>query len=47
MHRCQGCLLCDETVSADMDITLGSLIQLVMANDDEVLTTAPCGASPC
>jgi len=46
VHRCQGCLLCDETINVDMDIPLGSLIQLVMANDDEVLTSQTLWSEP-
>ena len=46
VHRCQGCLLCDETINVGMDIPLGSLIQLVMANDDEVLTSQTLWSEP-
>lgn len=38
LRQCRGCLACD--VSADeMDIHLGSIVQLVLMNDDEVLTS--------
>jgi len=36
--RCRGCQLCNEEYSRDQDIPLDSLIQLVIMNDEEVLT---------
>jgi heterodisulfide reductase subunit C len=39
VRRCRGCQLCNsELLSPDQDIPLDSLIQLVIMNDDEVLT---------
>ena len=39
VQRCRGCQLCNEDYSRDMDIPLDSLIQLVIMNDEEVLTS--------
>lgn len=38
LRRCRGCALCDGEFGDDMDIPLFSLIQLVVMNDEEVLT---------
>lgn len=38
IRRCHGCALCNGEYSDEMDIPLFSLIQLVVMNDDEVLT---------
>jgi heterodisulfide reductase subunit C len=37
--RCRGCQLCNGEFSHDQDIPLDSLIQLVIMNDEEVLTS--------
>jgi heterodisulfide reductase subunit C len=37
--RCRGCQLCNTEDSHDQDIPLDSLIQLVIMNDEEVLTS--------
>jgi heterodisulfide reductase subunit C len=37
--RCRGCQLCNEEFSSEQDIPLDSLIQLVIMNDEEVLTS--------
>ena len=37
--RCRGCQLCSGEYSREQDIPLDSLIQLVMMNDEEVLTS--------
>jgi heterodisulfide reductase subunit C len=37
--RCRGCQLCNNESSRDQDIPLDSLIQLVIMNDEEVLTS--------
>ena len=37
--RCRGCQLCNNEYSRDQDIPLDSLIQLVIMNDEEVLTS--------
>ncbi len=37
--RCRGCQLCNNEYSHDQDIPLDSLIQLVIMNDEEVLTS--------
>ena len=39
IQRCRGCQLCNGELSLDQDIPLDSLIQLVIMNDEEVLTT--------
>jgi heterodisulfide reductase subunit C len=39
LHRCQGCLDCDAIPTEDADIPLGSLIQLALLNDEEILTS--------
>ncbi len=37
--RCRGCQLCNGVYGRDQDIPLDSLIQLVIMNDEEVLTS--------
>lgn len=37
--RCRGCQLCHGEYSADQDIPLDSLIQLVIMNDEEILSS--------
>jgi heterodisulfide reductase subunit C len=39
VQRCRGCQLCNEQYSHEQDIPLDSLIQLIIMNDDEVLTS--------
>ena len=39
LRRCQGCLDCDAIPDEDADISLGSLIQLALLNDEEILTS--------
>jgi heterodisulfide reductase subunit C len=39
VNRCRGCQLCSGEYSHDQDIPLDSLIQLVIMNDEEVLTS--------
>jgi heterodisulfide reductase subunit C len=39
VHRCRGCQLCNGEYSSDQDIPLDSLVQLVIMNDEEVLTS--------
>jgi len=39
LRRCQACLDCDDIPASDVDIPLGSLIQLALMNDEEVLTS--------
>jgi heterodisulfide reductase subunit C len=39
VQRCRGCQLCNAEFSRDQDIPLDSLIQLVIMNDEEVLTS--------
>ena len=39
VQRCRGCQLCNGDFSRDIDIPLDSLIQLVIMNDEEVLTS--------
>ncbi len=37
--RCRGCQLCNEVNSEDQDIPLDSLVQLIIMDDEEVLTS--------
>jgi len=37
VRRCQACLDCDVPEASDLDISLGTLVQMVLYNDDEVL----------
>ena len=39
INRCRGCQLCSGEYSQSQDIPLDSLIQLVIMNDEEVLTS--------
>lgn len=39
VQHCRGCQLCNGEFGRDQDIPLDSLIQLVMMNDEEVLTS--------
>jgi heterodisulfide reductase subunit C len=39
VQRCRGCQLCNENYSQDQDIPLDSLVQLIILNDEEVLTS--------
>ena len=39
VQRCRGCQLCNEEYSPDQDIPLDSLVQLIIMNDEEVLTS--------
>ncbi len=38
VQRCRGCQLCNGDFSQDQDIPLDSLVQLIIMNDEEVLT---------
>lgn len=37
--RCQACMDCDTVRTPDMDVSLGSLIQMALLNDEEVFST--------
>ena len=39
MHTCRGCGECDLPYHAEQDIPLASVIQLIIFDDDEVLTS--------
>lgn len=39
VSRCQACLDCEVTCPDDMDIPVGSMIQMIMFDDDEILTS--------
>ena len=39
VSRCQACLDCEVSCSADMDIPVGSMIQMIMFDDEEILTS--------
>jgi heterodisulfide reductase subunit C len=38
ISRCQACLDCEVSCPEDIDIPIGSMIQMVMFGDEEVLT---------
>lgn len=38
ISRCQACLDCEVSCPEDIDIPIGSMVQMVMFNDEEVLT---------
>ena len=38
VSRCQACLDCEVSCPDELDIPIGSMIQMVMFNDDDVLT---------
>lgn len=38
VHKCQACLDCEIPCPEEVDIPLGSLIQMVLYDDEEVLT---------
>lgn len=37
LAKCQACFDCDVAVEDEMDIPLGSLVQLILQNDEEAL----------
>jgi len=39
VQHCRGCQLCNDDLSTDQDIPLDSLVQLIIMNDEEVLTS--------
>ena len=39
VSRCQACLDCEVSCPDDMDIPVGSMIQMVMFDDEEILTS--------
>lgn len=39
LRHCQNCWICDEARTDDQDISLGMLVQMVLMNDAEVLTS--------
>jgi len=39
VSRCQACLDCEVTCPDDMDIPVGSMIQMIMFDDEEILTS--------
>jgi heterodisulfide reductase subunit C len=39
VQRCRGCQLCNGEFSHEQDIPLDSLVQLIILNDEEVLTS--------
>ena len=39
VQHCRGCQLCNGIYSSDQDIPLDSLVQLIIMNDEEVLTS--------
>lgn len=38
ISRCQACLDCEVSCPENIDIPIGSMVQMVMFNDEEVLT---------
>lgn len=39
VSRCQACLDCEVSCNDDMDIPVGSMIQMIMFDDEEILTS--------
>jgi hypothetical protein len=39
LRHCRSCWLCDDKVSRDQDISFGQMAQMILMNDDEVLTS--------
>jgi len=39
ISRCQACLDCEVSCTDDLDVPIGSMIQMVMFNDEEILTS--------
>ena len=39
VRQCRGCALCDARLDAAQDLSVPTLVQLVLQNDDEVLTS--------
>ena len=39
VSRCQACLDCEVNCPDDMDVPVGSMIQMIMFDDDEILTS--------
>jgi heterodisulfide reductase subunit C len=39
LRKCRGCLACDLVTPKDTDISFGSLVQLILMNDDSILTS--------
>ena len=39
LRQCRGCAFCDTLLGDDMDISIESLVNLVILNDEEVLTS--------
>src|SRR3990170_4570505 len=41
LRKCSHCATCSGRLEPDMDLTLESLVQLALLNDDEALTSRP------
>ena len=39
VSRCQACLDCEVSCTDDMDIPVGSMIQMIVFDDEEILTS--------
>jgi hypothetical protein len=39
LRKCRGCLACDLVTPRDTDISFGSLVQLILMNDDDILSS--------
>lgn len=39
VRRCAHCAFCDSNLAPDMDVTFATLVQMVIMDDEEVLTT--------
>ncbi|MFZ5820080.1 MAG: hypothetical protein ACOYYJ_09265 [Chloroflexota bacterium] len=39
VQHCQACLDCETSCPEELDVPLGSLVQMVIFNDEEVLTS--------
>lgn len=39
LRKCRGCLACDLVTPKNMDVSFGSLVQFILMNDDDILTS--------
>ncbi len=46
LRRCQSCRFCDDVVTEDADIPLSGMVQLVLLNDEEVLSCRTLWSEP-
>ena len=46
VSKCQACFDCDVSIDNELDIPLGSLIQLILQNDEEALQSRTLWSGP-